>query len=246
MSNTLQSPYTKAQPLRFDNHELYLFEGILTELKTSATTVNLLQTLDSTAAAMLQTYEGEATQHFHGLLNGKPIVGTFQFADRIKEGDRVKAVVSSRQGVWLAHAIMNAKTQEFYMPLNVFSGLDGLFGHCMRTARNFTIFAWVVGVIALAVFYFQDALRGPDLLVALGAVLVLPPLFMFPFELWTYRTARGEVSGGRTYGGAIFEVFGFPTPEKIDLMRHSSLSQGEDGGWSTAWRVDTLLERIKA
>jgi hypothetical protein len=71
-----------------------------------------------------------------------------------------------------------------------------------------------------------------------------PPLIMFPFEFWTYLGMRGKESEeGRNYGGAIFKVFGFPKPNKIDLMGDCSLSDGANGGWYAAWRGDKLLKK---
>jgi len=263
--------YTETSPLRFEDQALYLIEGTLSELQIARTTVNLLEQIDSNvkaknvvagAAAVLggmhgmvansaaiALYDGEETYHFAGLLDGQVICGTFQHAENIKDGDRVKAVVSKRGDVLFVHSIMNAKTQEFYMPMNVFSSSDGLFRHCMRVAWGFTIFGWV---LFLSIGLFSGVITSPDdslddkLKLAL-LFFVLPPLLMFPFEYWTYRSIRGDKNEeGDSYGSAIFKVFGFPQPNKIDLMRHSDLSTGSDGGWYAAWRVDKLLAKLKA
>lgn len=259
--------YTEANPLHFDDQALYLVEGVLSDLQIARTTVNLLEQIDSNvraksvatgAAAVLggmhgmvansaaiALYDGEETYHFAGALDGQVICGTFQHADKIQNGDRVRVVVSKRGEVLFAHAIMNAKTQEFYMPMNVFSSLDGLFGHCMRVAFWLTVVGWLILFGAtLLLGELATLLRLPQLALMF---LVLPPLIMFPFELWTYYSMRGDKSeGGDSYGGAIFKVFGFPQPEKIDLMRHSDLSMGSDGGWYAAWRADKLLAKLNA
>lgn len=73
----------------------------------------------------------------------------------------------------------------------------------------------------------------------------IPPLLMFPFEYWTYRTMRGATREGGSYGGAIFNVFGFPNPNKIDLLGDTSLSDGANGGWYAAWKADKLLGKLK-
>ena len=261
----------EASPLQFKDQALYLVEGTLSELQVARTTVNLLEQIDSgnqakslvsgTAAALsgmhgivansaaIALYDGEETYHFAGLLDGQVVCGTFRHAENIKDGDRVKAVVSKRGDVLFTHAIMNAKTQEFYMPMNVFSSSDGLFAHCMRVAWGGTIFGWV---LFLAIGLFSDLFTMPEApiekKVKLALIfLLLPPLLMFPFEYWTYRSMRGDKNEeGDSYGGAIFKVFGFPQPNKIDLMRHSDLSTDADGGWYAAWRVDKLLAKLKA
>ena len=263
--------YTEASPLQFEDQALYLIEGTLSELQIASTTVNLLEQIDrnvktkSVAAgaaavlggmhglvansAAIALYDGEETYHFAGALDGQVICGTFQHADKIQEGDRVKAVVSKRGDVLFAHSIMNAKTQEFYMPMNVFSSSDGFFGHCMRVALWLTVGGWVVlfGSFSLFGAFFDSEVPGSKRLALALMCLALPPLIMFPFELWTYYSMRGDKSEeGDSYGGAIFKVFGFPRPEKIDLMRHSELSSGADGGWYAAWRADKLLAKLKA
>lgn len=158
--------YTEESPLQFADEELFLIEGTLSGLQIASTTVNLLEKIEGNVkaksmvagavavlgemhgmvanAAGVALYEGEETYNFAGLLNGRVICGAFQHADKIQDGDRVRAVVSKRGEVLFTHAIMNAQTQEFYMPLNVFSSVDGLLRHCMRVAIGFTIFGWIV------------------------------------------------------------------------------------------------------
>ncbi|MEO8154052.1 MAG: putative type VI secretion system effector [Rhizobacter sp.] len=266
--------YTEISPLQFEDQALYLIEGTLSELQTARTTINLLEKIDSnikaksmvaSAAAVLggmhgmvansaaiALHDGEETYHFAGALDGQVICGTFQHAENIKDGDRVKVVVSKRGDVLFTHAILNIKTQEFYMPMNVFSSSDGLFRHCMRVAFWFTLFGWVIfaaGAIFTGVFSTPntpDDSLADKLKLALMFFL-LPPLLMFPFEYWTYRSMRGDKSQeSDSYASAIFKVFGFPQPNKIDLLRHSDLSTGADGGWYAAWRVDKLLDKLKA
>jgi hypothetical protein len=261
--------YTEASPLQYEDQGLYLIEGTLSELQIARTTVNLLEQIDRNVkaksvvagaaavisgmhgmvanSAAIALYDGEETHHFAGALDGQVICGTFQHADKIQEGDRVKAVVSKRGDVLFAHAIMNAKTQEFYMPINVFSSSDGLFGHCMRVALGATIFGWLFFGIVFSIFYFNEPTSIENVLILGAIAFFLPPLIMFPFEFWTYYSMRsGKNEEGTSYGGAIFKVFGFPRPEKIDLMRHSDLSMGTDGGWYAAWRADKLLAKLKA
>ena len=263
--------YSEANPLKFEEQEMYLVEGTLSELQIARTTINLLEQIDGNvkaksmvagAAAVLSgmhgivsnsaaiaLYDGEETYHFAGLLDGQVICGTFQHAENIKDGDRVKAVVSKRGDAFFAHSIMNAKTREFYMPLNEFASSDGLFAHCMRVAFGFTVLGWATLLLG---FVFTGTLFNPEIpnakkLIMGTMILLMPPLIMFPFEYWTYRSMRGtESEGGDSYAGAIFKVYGFPQPNEIDLMKHSDLSMGHDGGWYAAWQVDKLLAKRKA
>ena len=266
-----QITYTEANPLQFEDQALYLVEGTLSELQIAPTTINLLEKIDGnikaksavagTAAvlggmygmvansAAIALYDGEETHHFAGALDGQVICGTFQHAENIKDGDRVKAVVSKRGDVLFAHSIMNAKTQEFYMPMNVFSSADGFLGHCMRVAFWMTVVGWIVlfSIFAFSGFLFDSEVPGSKKLGIALMCLLIPPLIGYPFELWTYYSMRGDKNeDGDSYGGAIFKVFGFPQPNKIDLLRHSDLSTGADGGWYAAWRADKLLAKLKA
>jgi hypothetical protein len=258
-----QNIYLEANPLVFGTEALYLVEGVLSDIEIAKTTVNLLEKIDNHvgakslvggAAAVLNgmhgmvansaaiaLYDGEDTYNFVGLLSGRVICGSFQHADKIQAGNRVKAVVSKRDEVLFAHAIMNADTQEFYMPVNVFSSSDRLLRHCMRVAAWMTLAAWIVVFLVMySVGGLSNFTTDPIPLVMLFGVV---PLIAFPFEYWTYRSMRVGAKNGESYGGAIFRVFGFPRPEKIDLMRDSELSSGTDGGWYAAWRGDKLLQK---
>jgi hypothetical protein len=264
--------YTESNPLSLGDQAIYLVEGTLTELQTARTTVNLLEQIDRNVksksivtgfaaalsgmhgivanAASLALYDGEETSHFAGLLDGQVICGTFQHAENIKDGDRVKVVVSKKGDVLFTHAILNVRTQEFYMPMNVFSSDDGLFSHCMTVARNLTVVGWVLmlGGFALVGVFSDPEMSVSTKLVFVLMSLVVPPLIMFPSEYWMYRTMGGgdKSDDVDSYGGAIFKVFGFPQPDKIDLMRHSDLSTGANGGWYAAWRVDKLRAKLGA
>ncbi len=69
------------------------------------------------------------------------LCGTFEHADQFKNGEPIKAVVSQREDVLFVHSIMQARTQQFYMPLGVFAGDRALLKHCMKVAWGFTILA---------------------------------------------------------------------------------------------------------
>ena len=259
--------YTKDAPLVIGRESLYLTEGTLSELQVARTTINLLNQIDrhteaksvasgiaatadglSGAAASsvsLALHDGEATLHFAGMLDDKVVCGTFQRADRLRDGDRVRAVVSDSGDVLLVHAIMNAR-DEFYMPLNTFASVDGMLQHCMRFAWKMTLFGWLVlSTLALfmGAFTSRDNSTGEKFIFAL-LILVIPPLFMFPFEYWTYRTMKGETNEhGDNLAAAIFKVFGFREPGRINLFAHSKLSMDDDGGWYGAWKGDNLVAK---
>jgi hypothetical protein len=262
----MRTKYTEQTPLSFQGEGLYLAEGVLTQLQIARTTVDLLGKIErnlhaksivsGTAAvlggmygvvansAAIALYDGEDTFNFAGMLNDQVICGSFQHADKIRDGDQVRVVVSKRGEVLFTHAIMNARTQEFYMPLNVFSSSDGLLRHCMRVAMWTTVFGWIVFFgLAVMTGTFSDVDINYQKKVIFAVIMfVTPPLIMFPFEYWTYHSMKGD-SEEASYGGAIFEIFGFREPNKIDLMGDSTLSDGAHNGWYAAWRGDKLLQK---
>ena len=70
-------------------------------------------------------------------------------------------------------------------------------------------------------------------------IFLIPPLLMFPMELWTYRSFRGTGD----YAEAIFKAFGFPNTKRIDL-RHVGSMNFEPSGWKQAWRADLMLQKL--
>lgn len=76
-----------------------------------------------------------------------------------------------------------------------------------------------------------------------------PVLIAFPMEYWSYRSFGGgkrSEDQGDSYGTAIFKVFGFARPEKINLTTQTALSVDGDNGWYGAWRGEVLYPKRKA
>ena len=58
-------------------------------------------------------------------------------------------------------------------------------------------------------------MKKENLITAFGAILLMPPLFCFPFEYWTYKSMRGY----SVYAEKIFLVYGFPKPDVFDARK---------------------------
>jgi hypothetical protein len=241
--------------LRFDGEELFLVEGTLTELQTARTSVNLLAQIEQRLqaknlatgiaaavsgmhgmlanSAMLALYDGEDMHNFAALVGDHVICGVFEHADRFKNGDKIKAVVSKRGDVLYTHAITNTNSKLLYMPLTTFAGEKAFFRGCMRVAWRFSIFLWIF--MGIAIF----AIGGPWQFYIF--TLIFGPTVMFPMEYWTYRSTRyfGERAS------AIFKVLGFPRPDDIDLSRNGSMYFGNEG-WHQGWQYERMLEKHKA
>ncbi|MBW3499321.1 MULTISPECIES: hypothetical protein [Janthinobacterium] len=220
---------------RFSDEVLFSVEGVLTELHISATTVNLLKEIETKLAgknlagglaaaangmygalansAMLSLYDGEDMFNFAALVNGKVVCGVFDKANKLKNGDVVKLVVSERGEVLHVHSLLRIEDSLLLMPLNVYCGERAFFKGCMRVAWRFTLFAWLV---MFAGFFYSVDISMDDLvkpLIASSIMLLLPVLILFPFEYWTYKSMRYY----SLYASAIFTAYGFPLPDDLDI-----------------------------
>lgn len=250
-----------------DGENLFLVEGTLSELQIARTTVNLLAQIEKNIqaknlvsgvagvvsdmhgmvanAAALALYDGEDMHNFAAVLGEHVVCGTLEHADQFRNGEPIKAVVSQRGDVLYVHAIMQAKTRQFYMPLNVFAGKGAFFKHCMRVARWLGI---VVSIAFIATFYFSGLYDGKYKNIDqtqqfLLTLIVTIGIFSLAFimEIWTYRTFRNAGA----YAAAIFKVLGFPQPDDIDLTKIGSMNH-ENTGWKQAWQADLMLQKLNA
>ncbi len=220
---------------RFSDEVLFTFEGVLTQLHVSATTVNLLKEIETNLAAknlaggvaasvngmygalvnsaMLSLYDGEDMFNFAALVNGKVVCGVFDKANKLKNGDVVKLVVSERREVLHVHSLLRIEDSLLLMPLNVYCGERAFFKSCMRVAWRFTLIAWLV---MFAGFFYSVDISVDDLvkpLIASIIMLLLPVLILFPFEYWTYKSMRYY----SLYASAIFTTYRFPRPDDLDI-----------------------------
>jgi len=256
-----------SQSSAYSGETLFLVEGTLSELQIARTTVNLLAQIEKNIqaknlasgiagvvsgmhgmvanSAALAFYDGEDMYNFAAVLGEHIICGTFEHADQFKNGEPVKAVVSQRGDVLYVHAIMQAKSQQFYMPLSVFAGKAALFKSCMRVAfwggtlvsMAFIAMSYFIGVYDGK---FKNISRIEQLLIAL-AFTVATFSVAFIMEIWTYRTFKGTGA----YAEAIFTVFGFPKPDKINLTKVGNMNIGKMG-WRFSWQADLMLQKLSA
>lgn len=221
------------------DEEMFVVEGKLKELQIARTTENLLEQIEKHArakglaggvgaaaggmygmvanAAAVVLYDGEDVHNFAATIGKDVICGTFRDADRLNEGDDVKAVVSRRGDVLYAHCVLRKKDKQLLMPLMTFAGTKALFRHCMSVAFWGSLFVSIVMAAFFLYFWYAD---GNDrnihsLLFFMGISFLCPPLMGYPFELWSYRTVRGYGQ----YASAIFEKLGVPRPDDFDSRK---------------------------
>ncbi len=234
---------------RFSDEILFTVEGILTELHISATTINLLKDIEKNMmeknlaggvaaavngmygalanSAMLSLYDGEDVYNFAGLVNGKVVCGVFDNANKLKDGDVVKLVVTERREILHVHSLLRISDSLLLMPLNTYCGERAFFRSCMKVAWRFTLFIWIVmfGGFFYSVDISMDDLVKP--LIACSIMLLLPLLIIFPFEYWTYKSMRYYSS----YASAIFTAYGFPKPDDLDMRGGITMYKDQSRGY---------------
>lgn len=223
----------------FGNEELFLIEGCLSNLQTAHTTQNLLEEIQQYAqaknlaggiaaaasdmygmvanSAALALYDGEDTVNFAGVLGERIVCGTFRDADKMVDGDQIKAVVSKRGDVLYAHSVLCKRRQILMLPLMTFAGEKALFRHCMSVAFWACVFAWVVmgGIFSYLWLTDTKPIEMAEFFFFGGMILVFPPLMMYPMEIWNYRTVRSY----GYYASAIFKLLGVPRPDDFDSRK---------------------------
>lgn len=241
----------------------FILEGKISNFHVAATTVNLLGEIEKNlegkilagsiaaaingmhgalaTSAMLSLYDGEDLYNFAGLVNGKVVCGVFEEADKIKDGDHVKLVVTQRDDVLHVHSLLRIADSLLLMPLNTFCGERAFFWSCMRFARNMSIAVWLIISVGFFLFIDVSLEKKENLITAFGLILFLPPLFCFPFEYWTYRSMLGY----STYAEKIFTAYGFARPDVFDAQ--GGITRFEDRGNSFfAISLELAMKKHKA
>ncbi|KAB8047920.1 hypothetical protein GCN78_21235 [Janthinobacterium rivuli] len=227
----------------------FIVEGKLTEFHMAATNVNLLGKIESSlaeknlaggvsaiingmpgalaTAAMLSFYDGEDMYNFAGIVDGKVVCGVFRDADKIKDGDVVKLVVTQRKDVLYVHSLLRIDDSFFMMPLNAFCGERAFFWSCMKFARNMTFGVWVI--LSLMFFLSVDVSleKNENLITMFGIIFLVPLVFCFPFEYWSFRTMRDY----SIYATKIFVALGFPRPKDFDVRKGATLFKDHSYGF---------------
>lgn len=153
-----------------NGEELYRIEGLLEEVQTAETTVNLLDQIQKRSrkknlangivaslsdmhatvatSASLVLYEGENMYNFAGMVGDQVVCGVFAEGNKLQSGNAISAVVSRRGDVLYVHSLQRTSDNLLLLPLNATCGEEAQFRQCMRFAWNMTKFLWV----ALAIF----------------------------------------------------------------------------------------------
>lgn len=239
----------KNRSKEISDDEYFILEGKITEFHVAETTVNLLGKIEKNIeekilaggvaaaingmpgalanAAILSFYDGEDMYNFAGLVNEKVVCGVFRDADKIKDGDLVKLVVTQRKDVLYVHSLLRIDDSLLLMPLNTYCGERAFFWSCMKFARNMILFMWIMAFAALFSYVDVSVEKKEDLIFACGSILLVPVVFWFPFEYWSFRTMR-DYSICAT---EIFAAHGFPRPNDFDIRNGATLFKDHSYGF---------------
>lgn len=241
----------------------FTMEGKITEFHMAATNVNLLSKIENSLAeknlaggiaavingmpgalansAMLSFYDGEDMFNFAGLVNGKVVCGVFRDADKIKDGDFIKLVVTKKKDVLYVHSLLRIDDSLLLMPLNTYCGERAFFWSCMKFARNMILFMWIMAFAALFSYVDVSVEKKEYLIVACGIIFLVPLIFWFPFEYWTFRTMR-DYSICAT---EIFAAHGFPRPSDFDIRKGATLFKDHSYGF-IGYSCELALKKHKS
>lgn len=234
--------------LGLSEEKFFLLEGEISELQTGKSSVNLLEAIEgrlglrsltigavATLAEMhsvlansmsLNSHENEEIFNFAGIVDGKIVCGSFSTADKIKNGDVLKLVVSIRNGTYFVHGLLRGDDHLLMLPLMVFAGRRSLFRGCMKVALRLCMLIWIVSFSCIY-FMSETGFSLSEKSIYLCLFLILAPVFLcYPSEYMTYRTVK--LYG--IYASEIFSVFKFPRPDDLDVRPGiSNYSDGDYG-----------------
>lgn len=213
-----------------DEDELFVVEGVIGELQVASGKENLLQRLDKhykgkagftgagaiaggmygqvANAAMVAMYDGEYTENFICLIDGKVMCGTFGGASKLPVGHKVRAVVRKRGDLFVAEGILSEDKG--------LAWLAHAWGWKAERAANFKI-AWgayafgMVGMIlvgGLVMGFGNDDFWDFIQITSIAGAVIL-----FGMALWNSSTMNALADPATE----VFRKLGFANPESINL-----------------------------
>jgi hypothetical protein len=217
---------------RSEVSNMFLVEGVLSELHVEVGTQNLLKEIDAhyrgkavltgagaavgdlfgqaASAASLAMYDGEDTQNFACLIDGRVMCGQFGGAEWLKVGNRVKAVVSKREAALYSHAVMDEQ-----------QGLL-LVGHAWgaraEAVANRKIAGWsfAFGMLCVAITALFIPTGSWSYWELVGYAALGLGVICLAMTFWTTAT-MGRLSSPST---EVFRLLGFADPDRVNLNNY--------------------------
>lgn len=214
-----------------ENTSLQVIEGMLSELQVAPSVENLLERIDknyrekslltglaavagdlygqASSSAMLAMYEGEYTENFLCLLNGKVLCGSFGGASKLPTDKKVKVLVDEiQQDVWVAKAILCEELGWLWIHEPI--------AHVAMHKSNFKWGFWL-GVFAFMSFFLIDYFLGGENSKNFSDLLYFIIFVSFALPLCVTMWPVGD--GGKETTEE-FRLLGFSRPERINLNNY--------------------------
>jgi hypothetical protein len=211
-----------------------LIEGSITDINVEMGRENLLQKIDKryrgkavvagagaaagdmfgqvAAAASVAMYEGEDTQNFMCLIDGQVVCGQFGGAQWLREGSRVKAVVTQEEGVLVARGILDEQQGLLWV--------GHPWGSKAEVIANWKIAFWgyLFGLFGVVIMILTMGIGDKNSWDVVIVGLVIMALIMVVMALWTGRDMKG-LSDPSTQ---VFKLFGFDDPASVNLNKYNA------------------------
>jgi hypothetical protein len=234
--------------VEFNGQEFFLIEGRIDAYESAHKTADLLTCVresalrkglsTATAAAIARMHQAIGAAHvlhdcdykfnFAALVGDQVICGVFEEAHNLRSGDVISAVVCTQGEVLYVHSLRRNSDNLLLLPATDLCGRLAYLNRCMRAAWKLTALMWIFfGAIAIG-FLALDASGTPGLLFIMLFAVLVPPLFVFPMELWTYW--RSDPSAGG-YAEMIFKVYGIPFADGFDALKGMDFFSGPTEGF---------------
>lgn len=226
---TESSQATPATAPHYDN-EMFVVEGVISDLEVAQGTENLFQQLDVhykgksavagvgavvggmygqvANAALLAMYDGEDTENFICKIGDQVVCGTFGGASKLPQGNKVKAVVQKQGDVLVAKGILSEDKG--------FVWLSHAWGWKAERATNFKMawWAYAFGMICLILFGAISGDLSKDSFWDLVQIsLISLAVICFGLAYWNSSTMNAFADPATE----VFRKFGFANPEKVNL-----------------------------
>lgn len=211
---------------------LFLIEGLVSELHVEDGRENLLASVEKRyrgasavagvaaaagdmfgqvgSALMLATYDGEDTENFACLIGAHVVCGQFGGASKLKEGDRIRAVVSRRGGVLFAHAMMNQQDSMVWT--------HHAWGAAAERRENLKM-AMAYGAFGTVAMFVADLFVGPGYS-SFAVDFMVFALISFGLCLLVAFWSNGTMQALAGPATQAFGLLGFASPERVNLNHH--------------------------
>ena len=225
-----------------DEIDIFLVEGVLSELRITSGVENFLAEIDlrykalaeisgvgaalselpgqAASAASIGMYGGEDSQLFVGLIGRRVVCGGFGGAEWLRNGHHVKMVVEQKGEILLARGIVDASTGLLWIGYSKGTGAE------LKSNARSAGGAYVFTLVLFNIAYILSATKRMSYLELMLYAAAGGALLLIGMTLWVCRDLSG-LTGPTT---AVYRLLGFAQPEDVDLSAYR-VSLGADNDY---------------